>query len=63
MNNELFAGGDVISGDGTGAISIFGESFKDENFNIKHTAPGFVSMANSGGAITNNLLIYHSLVA
>lgn len=63
VNNELLVpGGDVIAGDGSGAISIFGKSFKDENFNIKHTAPGFVSMANSGGAITNNPLIYILLV-
>lgn len=41
-------GGDVISGDGLGSLSIYSGKFKDENFKVKHTAPGFVSMANSG---------------
>lgn len=42
------AGGDVISGNGLGSISKFGESFPDENFKAKHGAAGFLSMANSG---------------
>lgn len=37
-----------MSGDGLGSLSIYGGKFKDENFKVKHTAPGFVSMANSG---------------
>lgn len=41
-------GGDVISGNGLGSISKFGESFPDENFKAKHGSAGFLSMANSG---------------
>lgn len=54
LKAKVFLGGDILFNNGSGSVCIYGDHFEDENFNVKHSGSGYISMANYGKD-----LIYH----
>jgi cyclophilin family peptidyl-prolyl cis-trans isomerase len=48
ITDFMAQGGDISLQNGKGGESIYGQPFADENFNLKHSKGGLLSMANSG---------------
>ncbi|NWH53763.1 PPIL6 protein, partial [Fregata magnificens] len=48
VKNGWIQGGDIITGKGDGGESIYGPTFEDESFSIRHKGRGVLGMANKG---------------
>ncbi|KAI3389174.1 hypothetical protein SNEBB_009729 [Seison nebaliae] len=51
-------GGDITNFDGTGGLSIYGNTFIDESFDVHHGQPYLVGMANKGIPHSNSSQFY-----
>ncbi|NXT76680.1 PPIL6 protein, partial [Zapornia atra] len=48
VRNGWIQGGDIITGEGNRGESIYGPTFEDESFSIRHKGRGVLGMANKG---------------
>lgn len=54
ISQFMIQGGDIVNFNGTSGESIYGPYFNDENFTLKHSTAGLLSMVNEGKSNTNS---------
>ncbi|KAI5388028.1 peptidyl-prolyl cis-trans isomerase CYP21-1 [Lathyrus oleraceus] len=63
VSGFVIQGGDIVNHDGKASESIYGGTFPDENFRIKHSHAGVVSMANTGPDSNGSQFFFTSVKA
>ncbi|KAK4882736.1 hypothetical protein RN001_006055 [Aquatica leii] len=48
LKDFIIMGGDITKNNGHGGYSIYGDTFEDENYKLKHYGAGWISLANWG---------------
>ncbi|KAH1024731.1 hypothetical protein HUJ05_004174 [Dendroctonus ponderosae] len=56
IKKVMILGGDIVYNNGSGAASIYGERFEDENFEIEPDSTGLLAMANLGVPDSNGCM-------
>ncbi|XP_030764609.1 peptidyl-prolyl cis-trans isomerase, rhodopsin-specific isozyme-like [Sitophilus oryzae] len=63
IKKVMILGGDIVHNNGTGSLSIYGEYFDDENFQIGHDSSGLLAMVNLGAPNSNGCMFLITTMA
>ncbi|KAF7266263.1 hypothetical protein GWI33_020298 [Rhynchophorus ferrugineus] len=58
IKRVMILGGDIVYNNGSGSLSIYGEYFENENFEISHDSSGLLAMVNLGAPNSNGCMFY-----